>query len=140
MKIDQSNNHLRLNIDSNQSFDIYNSVGALVVATGESTVNYSKPVVFSTTTYASIPTSINAGLADVISFSVAGTVTGGITGGTSGQIITIANASGGTVTINKNANMKTAAGAAVSLANLQVVQFVYTGTIYYQMAITTTNA
>jgi hypothetical protein len=140
MKIDQSNNHLRLNIDSNQSFDIYNSANQLIVATGELNTSYGKPVAFSATTYGSVPASINAALADVITFGASGSITGGITGGVQGQIITLVNASGGTVTITRNSNMRTAGGASVSLGNLQVVQFVCTGGVYFQMAITTTNA
>jgi hypothetical protein len=139
MRVSAANNHLELTIDQNQSLDVYNSVNQKVLAIGESSIEPDKPVGLSEYTYASIPASINAGLADVITFGASGTVTGGITNGVNGQTITIVNVSGSTVTINRNSNMRTAGGAAVTINNLCAVQFIRTEGIYFQLG-STTNA
>lgn len=139
MRVSPANNHLELTIDQNQSLDVYNSVNQKVLAVGESSIEPDKPVGLSEYTYASIPASIDAGLADVVTFGVGGTVSGGITGGVNGQTITIVNASGSAVTISRNGNMRTAGGAAVTINNLCAVQFIRTGGVYFQLN-STTNA
>ena len=128
---------LRLELSANKSFVVANSVAQDVLEFKESSVFLSKPIQSSSTTYGATPSSINAGLADVISVAVTGTVVDGITGGLEGQSLKVINTSGGNVVINRNTSMRTPSGAAVTLQAGQIAEFTITGGIYYLSNITT---
>ena len=132
-----SDSRLRMELAANKSFVVANSVAEDVLEFKESSVFLSKPIQSSSTTYGSIPVSINAGLADVISVAVSGTVVDGITGGLEGQTLKVINTSGGDVVINRNTSMRTPAGAAITLTAGQIAEFVITGSLYYLSNITT---
>jgi len=133
MRVNKNNNHLELTVDQNQAFDIYNSANQKVLIVTESSIEPQKPVGLHESTYGTLPTSVNASIADVITFGASGTVTGGITGGVSGQVLTLVNASTATVTISRNANMRTPGGGPVYLYTLQALQFIYTGGTWFQI-------
>lgn len=133
MRVNKNNNHLELTVDQNQAFDVYNSANQKVLVVTESSIEPQKPIGLHESTYGTLPASVNASIADVITFGASGTITGGITGGVSGQVLTLVNASNATVTISRNANMRTPGAGPVYLYTLQALQFVYTGGTWFQI-------
>jgi hypothetical protein len=133
-RMNPANFDLEHTISPNRSIRFLTNAGQTVVAIGESAATFGKPINYSNGTFFSVPASVNADLGDQLTFGVAGTVAGGLIGGAGGnRLVRLINASGGPVTLNRNANMRTAAGAAVVIANLQSIQFECSGGTFFQV-------
>lgn len=115
-----------------KGIDIVKSTGDQLIGINETNVNFNVPLCEKTNTQ-SVPVSLDSSAANIFSISTAGTISGGIVQGTDGQRITIINVSSGTVTVSKNVNMRTIGGAAVTLAPLELVEFVYAYPTYFQV-------
>jgi hypothetical protein len=141
MRVNSTTFLLELTISPNRSFDILNNAGQRVVSFSESTVDYSKPINYSNGTYFSVPANVNVDFMDQITFGAAGVIAGGLVGSSAGhRLVTLINASGAPVTINRNANMRTAGGGAVVLAHLQCVLFACSGGTFFQIGAPSANA
>lgn len=119
-------------------YDFVDSFGNVLFGTNDKNTCFQQPMRRSVKTGA-LPTAIDSSLSDIFVITSPGTISGGISNALDGQKLSIVNVSGGTVTLARSSNMRTAGGSSVVINNLCCAEFICSYPTWFQLN-STTNA